>query len=83
MLETAIQAYHDHLLEQMENTLAQLAWYWRGLPAGAEAQEIVRRYQSILECLLSLGLDHPLTVDSELPHELMPVAYFERFSEAP
>jgi hypothetical protein len=80
MLDPSVEDYTRSLLEQMESTLAFLAMYWRGSDKDDDAQEIVRRYQSILLCMLDLGLDHSLTVDSELPDELMPPGYFARFS---
>jgi hypothetical protein len=80
MLDINVQAYSQTLLEQMETTLAHLAVCWRGMAEQDDADEIVRRYQSILTCMLDLGLDHPLDIDSELPDELMPPAYFTRFS---
>jgi len=80
MLNTQTQQEHQNLLDQMETMLAHLAMYWRSTPSPEDAAEIVRRYQIILTTLIELGLDHPLDVDSELPDELMPTIYFERFS---
>jgi hypothetical protein len=73
------EALYPELLEQMERTLAHLAMHWRGLEQSDDEQEIVRRYQSILLCMIDLGLDHPLDIDSELPDELMPQEYFDRY----
>lgn len=74
------EALYQNLLGQMEITLAHLAMYWRGLDEGVDATDIVRHYQTILQCMLDLGLDHPLDIDSELPDELMPQPYFARFT---
>jgi hypothetical protein len=79
MLDLNIQEYNQTLMEQMETTLAHLAMYWRGTDEDEDAKEIARRYQSILLCMIDLGLDHPLDIDSELPDELMPQEYFDRF----
>jgi hypothetical protein len=75
-----VEALYQNLLGQMESSLAYLAMYWRGSDDDAEAAEIARCYQSILLCMLDLGLDHCLMVESELPDELMPPAYFARFT---
>ena len=79
MIDGAVQADHQVLLGRMEASLAHLAMHWRGTPPPAEEQEAIRRYRAILTCMLELGLDHPLDIDSELPDELMPEAYFDRF----
>lgn len=79
MLNALAQENTQTLLTQMEESLAYLAMYWRGHTSSQEGEELVRHYQSILTCMLDLGLDHPLDVDSELPDELMPEAYFNRF----
>lgn len=80
MLNHPVQEYNQALLEQMEITLAHLAMHWRGHPEPNVEKDIVHRYRSILSCMLELGLDHPLDIDSELPHELMPEAYLKRFA---
>lgn len=80
MLNQVVQEYNQVLLEQMEVMLAHLALYWRSQSEPDDEQEIVHRYNSILTCMLELGLDHPLDIDSELPHNLMPAIYLERFS---
>jgi hypothetical protein len=79
MLNTRIQENTQTLMEQMEESLAHLALHWRGHTTPEDSEELVRRYNAILTCMLKLGLDHPLDIDSELPDELMPQAYFERF----
>jgi hypothetical protein len=79
MLDLNIQEYNQTLLGQMETTLAHLAMHWRGADEDEDAKEIARRYQSILLCMIDLGLDHPLDIDSELPDELMPQEYFSLF----
>lgn len=64
----------------METMLAHLALHWQIQPESEDEQDIMRRYHSILTCMLELGLDHPLDIDSELPHNVMSTAYLERFS---
>ena len=80
MLNQVVEEYNQALLEQMETMLAHLALHWRSQPKPEDERDIIRRYHSILICMLELGLDHPLDIDSELPHKLMPTAYLERFS---
>jgi hypothetical protein len=82
MINSIVETYNQTLLEQMEITLAHLAVHWRGLTEQVDSTEVIHNYQTILLCMLDLGLDHPLDIDSELPDELMPPAYFERFTQA-
>lgn len=80
MINNVVQLWQDELLTHMETTLAHLAMHWRGADNPQDAQELAQRYQSILVCMIDLGLDHPLDIDSELPDALMPPRYFEQFA---
>jgi DNA-binding transcriptional regulator PaaX len=73
------QMLYETLLEQMETTLAHLAMHWRGSDSDEEADAIAHNYQVILRCMIDLGFRQSLQVDTELPDELMPQAYFDLF----
>lgn len=69
----------QQLIEQMEIKLSHLAMQWRAQKDQANADSIVRQYQSMLRCMIDLGFDEELYVDSELPDELMPQEYLDLF----
>lgn len=61
--------------EELLYKLADLAGEWRE----TKQDKLVRRYQAILLCLYELGWDEELDVELELPDELMPPEYFQRY----
>lgn len=69
-----------HLLTEMERSLGLLAARWRSRQNTPEAPEIVRRYQSILRCMIELGYHDSLDTDSELPDEWLPQEYIDLFT---
>lgn len=66
---------HHKLFIVMEAALSDLALLWRDRKETDGAKEIARQYQAILKCMLELGFDTPLDVESELPGRLMPREY--------
>lgn len=74
-----LETIHTHLIHEMEGSLRVLAAHWRGSQNQPEAPEIVRRYQSILRCMIELGYHDSLDVESELPDEFLPQEYFDLF----
>jgi hypothetical protein len=80
MFNTTVQEQQQTLLAQMETSLAFLAMTWRGTHQPDEARQLAHLYHTILMCMLEIGLDHPLDIDSELPTEWMPPSYIARFS---
>lgn len=78
MTPEAVLTYED-LLSHMEVTLSHLAMRWRGRKNTPEADRIARQYQAILRCMIALGYQSELTVDSELPDRLMPQEYLDLF----
>ncbi|MBZ0280736.1 MAG: hypothetical protein K8L97_08335 [Anaerolineae bacterium] len=68
------------LLNTLENKLSDLAALWRGRKHQSEADEIVRKYHAILNCMIELGFREGLDVESELPDRLMPQAYLQLHS---
>ncbi len=76
-----IQVLTDReLLNTLEHKLSDLAALWRGRKDQPEADEIVRQYQAILNCMIELGFREGLDADSELPDRLMPQAYLQLHS---
>ena len=67
------------LIEQMEIKLSHLAMRWRERKDQADAPYIVRQYQAMLRCMIELGFEDELYVDSELPDDLMPLEYLALF----
>lgn len=76
-----VENFTVHLLTEMEHSLSLLAARWRSRQNTPEAPEIVRRYQSILRCMIELGYHDSLDVESELPDELLPQEYFDLFTQ--
>lgn len=68
------------LLSTLEHKLSDLAALWRGRKDQPGADEIVRQYHAILNCMIELGFRDALDVDSELPDRLMPEAYLNLHS---
>jgi len=64
--------------DQLGQKLADLAAAWRG----TKDPQLVRRYQAVLLTLLELGWKDDLYVELELPDELMPPEYFQRYEES-
>ena len=82
MLALQIEEQRHALLDQMEENLAYLAMYWRSSPDESEEANLLEsRYRAILICMIELGLDHPLDMDSELPNARMPQEYFDLFKQ--
>lgn len=63
----------------LELQLSDLAALWRGQQDGEDRDETVRQYQAILRCMIELGYNDSLVVDSELPERLMPREYLSLF----
>ena len=61
--------------DKLGHRLAELAAAWRT----HKTQDLVERYHHVLLTLLELGWNDNLDVELELPDELMPAAYFERY----
>jgi len=78
---TEFESIDVHLLTEMEHSLSLLATRWRSRQNTPEAPEIIRRYQSILRCMIELGYHDSLDVGSELPDELLPQEYFDLFTQ--
>jgi hypothetical protein len=76
-----IMNINTHLVNEMERSLALLAGRWRSRQNTPDAESIARQYQAILRCMIELGYQDSLDVDSELPDELMPQEYFELFKQ--
>jgi hypothetical protein len=71
-----------HIIRILEFKLSHLAMRWRGRKDTPEADSIVRQYQAILRCMIELGYNEELYVDSELPDELMPAEYLNLFKSS-
>lgn len=69
----------QHLISEMERSLALLAARWRSRKDLPEAPTIVAQYQAILRCMIALGYDTELDADSELPDDLLPEEYLSQF----
>jgi hypothetical protein len=74
-----LKRIHACLLTEMERSLSTLAARWRSRQQTTEAESIVHQYQAILRCMIELGYQDSLDVESELPDELMPQEYFDLF----
>lgn len=68
-----------HITRILEFKLSDLAALWRGRKDTPEADEIVRQYHAVLHCMIALGFRDGLDVESKLPDEMMPQAYFDLF----
>lgn len=79
-----LQSKND-LIEKLERQLARLANEWRKQHSISDldaAQATVEEYHSIFMKLWELGWDgEGLLPDSELPDNLMPEYYFERWKK--
>jgi hypothetical protein len=64
--------------DELGHRLAELAAAWRS----HHDLDLVRRYHTVLLCLLELGWDEELDVELELPAELMPPEYFHRYEQS-
>ncbi len=72
----------DVEIDSLEHELSLLAYTWRGLDSqeSEKAAEIVREYHMVFAKLWHLGWDgEGLLPDSELPNDLMPSYYLERW----
>jgi hypothetical protein len=69
------------LFTQMEISLGDIAMRWRGTRDTEYEKQLVQRYHTILNCMIELGFRQSLTVESELPDELMPSAYLALFNQ--
>jgi hypothetical protein len=67
------------LFAQMEISLGEIAMRWRGTNDPLYEQQLVHHYHTLLNCMIELGFHQSLSVESELPDELMPVAYLDLF----
>ena len=65
-------------LDAMELELSDFAACWRGAAESARG-EIVLHYHAILRCMIELGFNQALDLDSELPRRLMPQEYLALF----
>ncbi|MCB0197120.1 MAG: hypothetical protein KDJ65_34555 [Anaerolineae bacterium] len=68
----------DPELRRLEFCLGDLAAQWREYESPEKQKEIVREYHATMESLFELGWDGFLSLDSELPDELLPKRYRER-----
>ena len=65
----------DAIYNELNYKLAELAGEWRE----TKNPDVVRRYHHVLLCLMELGWDDNLDVELELPDDLMPAEYFQRY----
>jgi uncharacterized protein YutE (UPF0331/DUF86 family) len=71
----------EPMLKNMEDSLSELAMYWRDSDSDEKANAIAHNYQVILRCMIDLGFRHALQVEAELPDELMPQEYLDLFKQ--
>ncbi|MCP4542082.1 MAG: hypothetical protein GY832_33570 [Chloroflexi bacterium] len=72
----------DFEIDSLERELSFLAYTWRGLHSqeAEKAVEIVSKYHIVFAKLWDLGWDgEGLLPDSELPNDLMPSYYLEKW----
>jgi hypothetical protein len=69
----------SELFAQMEISLGEIAMRWRGTHDPIYEHQLLHHYHTLLNCMIELGFRQSLSVESELPDELMPVAYLNLF----
>lgn len=78
-MEAGIERIQQDLLDTLESKLGDLAALWRGQQQLSDADVIALHYQAILRCMIELGFNDELDVESELPERLMPPEYLNLF----
>mgnify|MGYP001553940478 CR=1 FL=1 len=75
--------FDNYIYDSMESTLYSIASMWRGqmqveIPNEEQIlirDRLVKQYNDVLELLISWGWNGSLSIDSELPDELMSEKY--------
>jgi hypothetical protein len=68
----------SHKRKELEFQLGHLAAEW----AKTQKPALIKRYHDIYHELRSLGWDDVIDIEAELPDELMPQEYLNRFNVA-
>ena len=63
----------DPLMEALEDRLALLAGEWRL----THNENVIPQYHAVYNCMVALGWDQSLDMESHLPTRLMPDHYHE------